>query len=303
MEAHGNNGAVLLRYRGREIRASDVAQIRACVEEFGERGRTEVAHRLSEAWGWRQPNGELKSFACRDLLLRLEQRGAIDLPKRRSAGLGHRRRSLAEHPLPVYPWPLDGGDLATLVVRVITAEERLGWRILVDRFHDLGEAPVVGEHLLYAAYLEGQVVALLGWGSAAMHCVARDRHIGWDTATRRQRLHLVANNVRFLILPWVRVKHLASKILATNLRCLSGDWQHVWGHEVVLAETFVDPSRFAGTCYRASNWHPVGSTGGKAKRGNNYLRHGHRKEVYLYPLHRHWRRQLTTSAPAQPPPR
>jgi hypothetical protein len=298
MDGHIDDGVVLMRYRGREIRAADVAQIRACVEEFAGRGRTEVSRRLCEAWGWRQASGELKSFACRDLLLQLERRGVIELPARRGAGLGHRRRPLAEHPLPVYPWPLDGGDLATLVVRVITAEERLGWRILVERFHYLGDAPVVGEHLLYAAYLEGQVVACLAWASAAMHCVRRDRYIGWDKATRRRRLHLVANNTRFLVLPWIRVRHLASKILASNLGRLSQEWEQVWGHGLVLAETFVDSARFAGTCYRASNWRYVGESAGKAKRGNRYVAHGRSKAVYLYPLGRRWREALACAAEA-----
>jgi len=247
---------------------------------------------LCEAWSWRQPNGALKDNACRDLLLRLQDRGLVQLPAVRAKGRGSRRRSLSEHPLPVYPWPLDDGDLDTLVVRVISAEERLGWRILMDRFHYLGESTMVGENLRYAAYLEGQLVALMGWASAAMHCVARDNHSGWDKATRQKQLHRVANNVRYLILPWVRVSHLASKILAMNLRRLSEDWRQVWGHELVLAETFVDAKRFAGTCYRASNWQHVGYSAGKAKRGNQYLRHGQPKAVYLYPLHRRWQQEL-----------
>jgi len=291
--------AVLLRHRGRSIGAAEVEEIRSAIEMYGSRGRTEVSRRLCETWNWRRPTGELKDDACRDLLLRLQERGLVRLPAVRSTGRGSRRKSLAEHPLPIYPWPLGEGDLDTLVVRRITAEERLGWRILVERFHYLGEAPMVGEHLLYAAYLEGQIVGLMAWASAAMHCVARDRYIGWETPTRRQRLHLVANNTRFLILPWVRVRHLASKILATSLRRVSADWQYVWGHGLVLAETFVDAERFAGTCYRASNWKHVGFSSGKARRGNNYVRHGRPKAVYLYPLHRRWRQQLTAANPGE----
>jgi hypothetical protein len=287
------DGAVLLRYRGREIGPSELEQIRTAIETFGTRGRTEVSRQLCEAWSWRQPNGELKDNACRDLLLRLQERGLVQLPACRAKGRGSHRRSLAEHPLPVYPWPLDEGDLDTLIVRIITPEERLGWRILVERFHYLGEAPMVGERLVYAAYLEGQIVACMAWASAAMHCGARDRYIGWDKATRHQRLNLVANNTRFLMLPWIVVPNLASKILATNLRRLSTDWQQVWGHGLVLAETFVDSERFAGTCYRASNWRYVGHSAGQTKRGQKYVRHGHPKAVYLYPLARRWRQALT----------
>jgi hypothetical protein len=193
------------------------------------------------------------------------------------------------------------GDLDTLVLRVITREEWLGWAILIDRFHYLRYRPIVGEHLRYAAYLEGQVVACLAWASAALCCPARDRFIGWDDATRKQRLPSVVNNSRFLVLPWIRVPHLASKILATNLRRLNADWQQSWGHGLVLAETFVDAARFQGTCYRAANWVEVGITQGRGKKGNQYHHHGRPKTVWLYPLHRRWRQRLTAPEPSPTP--
>lgn len=292
MEAPTNDARVLLRYRRRAIGPAEVEQIRAAIEAQAGRGRTEIARRLCEQWGWQQPNGALKVCACRDLLLRLEERAVVRLPPRGAGRRGASQHSLADYPLPVYPWPLEKADLDTLVVRVITAEERLGWRILVDRFHYLRDKPIVGEHLLYAAYVEDQVVACVAWASAALHCAARDRYVGWDEPTKRQRLHLVADNVRFLVLPWVRVKCLASKVLAANLRCLAQDWRQGWGHAVCLAETFVDSARFAATCYRASNWRYVGETKGQGKRGIGYVHHGHPKAVYLYPLQRRWRQEL-----------
>jgi hypothetical protein len=295
MEAPTNAASVRLRYRGRGIGPAEVEQIRAAIAAREGRGRTEIARRLCEQWNWRQPNGALKVCACRDLLLRLEERGLVQLPPRGAGRRGASQHSLAGYPLPVYPWPLERADLDTLVLRVITAEERLGWRILVDRFHYLRDKPIVGEHLLYAAYVEEQVVACVAWASAARHCGARDRYVGWDEATKQQRLHLVAANVRFLVVPWVRVKCLASKILAANLRCLAADWRRVWGHPVWLAETFVDRARFAGTCYRASNWRYVGDSKGQGKRGMGYVRHGHPKAVYLYPLHRRWQQELLSA--------
>jgi hypothetical protein len=135
-------------------------------------------------------------------------------------------------------------------------------------------------------------VACLAWASAAWKVKSRDQFIGWDEARKRKNLYLVANNTRFLILDWVRIKHLASKILALSLRRLSGDWQQRYGHPIVLAETFVDLSRFAGTCYRAANWIHVGQTQGSAKRGNAYHFHGQPKAVYLYPLARRFRQVL-----------
>ena len=156
----------------------------------------------------------------------------------------------------------------------------------MGRYHYLGDRAIVGEHLLYAAFLDDELVALLGWASAALRAPAREKYIGWDEATKVRRLHLVANNVRFLILPWVSVRHLASKILAANVRRLSRDWEEVWKHPVVLAETFVDTSRFRGTCYRAANWIYLGETAGRSKRGNQYLHGGTRKALFAYPLRR-----------------
>lgn len=303
MEQRPADEPVLLRYRTREIRPSDLETIDAVIGTHGSAGRAAIARRLCELWMWRHPRGDWKIGACWDLLRHLDRQGLVTLPAPRNSGRPKgkpRRHSLSEHPLPVYPFPMQAGDLDTLVLRVITREEWLGWEILVDRFHYLRHRPIVGEHLRYAAYLEGQIVACLAWASAALRCPARDRFIGWDDATRKRRLPGVVNNSRFLILPWIRVPHLASKILATNLRRLDADWQQTWGHGLVLAETFVDAARFPGTCYRAANWIEAGITQGRGKQGNRYHHHGRPKTVWLYPLHRHWRQRLT--APEAPPP-
>jgi len=165
----------------------------------------------------------------------------------------------------------------------------------MDRYHYLGYRVMVGEHLMYAAFLYGELVALLGWASAALRVPTRDRYIGWDEETKRRRLHRVANNVRFLIPPWVTVHNLASKVLGATLRRLTSDWQEAYGHPLDLAETFVDPRRFRGTCYRAANWQLLGRTAGRAKRGHQFPRHGIPKDVYVYPLHRHARERLLGS--------
>jgi hypothetical protein len=147
--------------------------------------------------------------------------------------------------------------------------------------------------LRYPAVSDGQVVACLAWASPAWKVRSRDQFIGWDEPSKRKNLCLIANHTRFLILPWIRVKHLASKILSLNLKRLKSDWQKACGHAVYLAETFVDNARFKGTSYQAANWHYVGQTKGSAKRGNVYRYHGQPKAVYLYPLHRHFRSLLT----------
>lgn len=168
----------------------------------------------------------------------------------------------------------------------------------MERFHYLGDAALVGESLRYVAHLDGELVALLSWGAASLRNGPRDRYVGWDEATKRAQLDRVVNNARFLILPWGRRPHLASRVLAANLRRLSRDWQEVYGHRVVLAETFVDTSRFRGTCYRASNWVLVGETRGWSKSGSAYRFHGQPKAVWLYPLQRDFRRLLCTPAQA-----
>jgi predicted transposase YbfD/YdcC len=165
----------------------------------------------------------------------------------------------------------------------------------MERFHYLGDGALVGESLRYVAYLDGELVALLSWGAASLRNGPRDRYVGWDEATKKAKLHLVVNNARFLILPWSRRPHLASRVLAANLRRLSRDWEEVYGHRVVLAESFVDTSRFRGTCYRASNWLHVGQTKGWSKSGSAYRFHGQPKAVWLYPLRRDFKEQLCTT--------
>ena len=275
----------LLRYRNRDFFPSDIEFIRSMIERYFSEGRTRIAHRLCEFWDWRQPSGQLKEFACRDLLLRLEEWGHITLPPRLRIKV--QRASVKDQPLPVIPDSVEEGDLDSVIVRPILSKERLGWRVLTDRFHYLGDQVIPGEHLLYYAFLEGRLVACLAWGSPARNSLHREAYIGWDVLTKRQHLSYVINNIRFLIFPWVKVKNLASRILSLNLKRLDEDWQKAYGHPVYLAETFVDTSRFEGTCYKAANWICLGQTKGLSKRGNVYYEHGNKKAFYVYPLHRH----------------
>jgi Druantia protein DruA/DDE_Tnp_1-associated len=186
--------------------------------------------------------------------------------------------------------------LRRLEVRPIRPEERAEWDALVDRHHYLGLRSLFGKTLRYVAAVEGRWLALLGWQAAALKCAPRDAWIGWPAVLHYQRLHLVANNARFLVLPWGRLPNLASRVLALNLRRLSGDWQQIHGHPLLLAETFVDTARFTGTCYRAANWQTVGSTRGFARHNGHYLAHGQPKAVLVYPLHAQARALLCARA-------
>jgi hypothetical protein len=186
-----------------------------------------------------------------------------------------------------------------LVVRQVEPEEWDGFRLHLDRYHYLGFNKPVGESIGYVALLGNELVALLCWGAAVLHNRPRDRFIGWDVGTKARRLPFVVNNRRFLMLPWIRQPHLASRVLGANLRRLSRDWQKVYGHPVFLAETFVDLGRFRGTCYRASNWLHLGQTEGfsrTAERG--FAPNGQPKATFVFPLHKKavmWLRQTPLS--------
>jgi len=279
--------------RGRDITPGDLDTIRGLVAQHWDKGRTVISRLLCEHWNWLQANGALKDRACRVLLLSLEQKGAIELPPSQSpiirTGRKTRCRTFTYDSTPLGGCVSRTEELRFSMVRRTTEEGF--WNYLIDTYHYLGNPKIVGSYLKYLAYLDGRPVAALGWGSAAWRVAARDRFIGWDNEHRLTNLHKVAGNVRFLILPWVRVKCLASRILAANVRRLPHDWQTFYNQRLVLLETFVDTTRFAGTCYKAANWHPAGLTRGRGKYGPNTPGQPV-KAVFLYPLDRNFRELL-----------
>jgi hypothetical protein len=207
---------------------------------------------------------------------------------------------LAERPTPT-PVDVDGrplhGALSTLgPLRVEqvrrTPREPLFNRLLAEH-HYLGYTQPVGEHLKYVVWADERPVACLAWSSAPRHLGPRDRFLGWSAESRRKNLHLIASNLRFLVLPWVQVPHLASHLLGRMARQLSGDWERVYGHPLYFVETFVDPERFRGTCYRAANWIVLGRTTGRGKDDQTHRANRSLKEVWGYPLHRDFRRRLS----------
>lgn len=280
--------------RGRHVGPGDLNVIRTAITDNWASGRTAISRILCQRWDWRQPNGQLKEMACRALLLALEAKGELELPPRLKESFRAPRRA-NRRVFSLDDSPLEGSvsSYGSLTIRMVrqTGDEPL-WDYLVDTHHYLGRPWIVGASLKYLAYLDGRLVACLGWGSAAWKVECRDTLIGWDHATRKTNLHKVVNNVRFLILPWVRVEHLASKVLAANLRVVAHDWQRFYAHEITLAETFVDTERFAGTCYKAANWTRAGETKGRGKydRYNRYA--ASVKAVYLYPLKKNYRERL-----------
>jgi len=285
---------ILFQYRSRKLHTDDIAFIKVLVDRHFLRGRSYISRELCKSWNWMQPNGKLKEYAARDLLLRLEEQGLVALPPRIRPKNNLKPRVFEQIPLFVKR-TLEGTitEYETLTIQVVKGhQESYLWGYLLHHYHYLGNPKLVGEHIRHIVRIGNQVVACLGWASAAWKVKDRDRFIGWDETTKRTHLHLIASNVRFLIPPWVTIKHLASKVLSLALRRLSHDWKAVYGHPVYLAETFVDTSRFQGTCYQAANWLRVGKTQGSSKRGNTYRYHGQPKDLYLYPLHRNFRRFL-----------
>ena len=282
----GRNRALI--YHGLALGGREIAAMREIIRRHPRSSRGDLARRVCQRFGWRRPNGEYSVESCYDLLVRLWGRGLIARPASRKAG---RKRTPRVSPiLPEAELRARAGEIepgAPLLVRPIAGSERQLWQSYLAHYHYLGFRPLVGESLRYFALLGEQVMGVIGWSVAVRYGRARDQYIGWDDARRRLRRAYVVNNVRFLVLPWARRKNRASQILGANLRRLSGDWEQGHGHRVLLAETFVDRSRFEGTCYRASNWTCVGETRGFARRDGGYVWHGEKKAVFVFPLHRH----------------
>jgi hypothetical protein len=284
-----------LRYRGREIHPEDIVSIRKLVEQYPGDSRRRLSTRLCEAWDWRQSNGALRDMVCRGLLLMLERAGQITLPPvsyKRHNPLAQRSR-----PAPVLldQTPIEAklknlGPIEFEQTRR-TADEPL-FNSMMEEHHYLGYEQPVGEHLKYLVWAQGRPIACLAWSSAPRHLGSRDHYIGWSAEARRRNIRFLAYNTRFLILPWVRVEHLASHILGRMATQISADWQRMYGHPIYFLETFVDPERFRGTCYRAANWVVMGKTTGRGKQSNSYVPNRSIKEVLGYPLARRFRELL-----------
>ena len=282
---------------GRTILEEDLTFIRGLIQQHWSRGRTFISQELCRIWQWRHPNGYLKDILCRRLLLELEQYSLIELPPRICNNNNNSKRSIqvSKPRVPISTTPISGKlhDLSPFQLKIVTRtpEEPL-WNWLIHKYHYQGYRFLVGSKLKYLAYLKDRPIACLGWGSAAWRIKGRDQFVGWDDAQRRKNLPHVVNNLRFLVLPWVSIKYLASHLLSLNIKRLPDDWQRVHGYPIYLLETFVEKDRFLGTCYRASNWIYAGQTRGSAKSGTKHHFHGNIKDVYLYPLTSHFRERL-----------
>lgn len=283
------------RYRGREINAEEIAFIRRLIAEHPGASRRALSVKLCEAWQWKQANGAPRDMVCRGLLLLLHRAGQIELPHIRFTPPNPLVRRQRPAPVRIDTTPLRGplSELQPIEFEQVrrTADEPL-FNSLIEQHHYLAYEQPVGEHLKYLAWAQGRPLACLAWSSAPRHLGSRDRFIGWTAEARRRNIRFLAYNTRFLILPWVQVEHLASHVLGRMAQRLSADWERVYGHPIYFLETFIDPERFRGTCYRAANWVLMGHTTGRGKNDQTNQPNRSIKEVLGYPLTRRFRQLL-----------
>jgi len=277
-------------YCGREFCSGDIEAIKRLMEQDPSLLRTTLSRRLCELLGWTKPNGELKDMTCRVALLRMQSDGLITLPPSRRTGLRrkpHFPPTASTDPQSPVKQPVH--ELKALVLqRVSTSTNSRLWNEYIARYHYLGYAQMSGSQMRYNVFAGDQLVALLSFGASAWKLAGRERFIGWQEPQRMKNLQLVVNNARFLILPWVQSKGLASKILSMVARQLPRDWHDRYGFSPVLLETFVESERHRGTCYKAANWVHVGQTTGRGKKSRVHHQIIPIKDIWLYPLRRNF---------------
>lgn len=286
----------IVKYRGLAVSKSDLAVVREIIAGHPDASRRFISQEVCRAWSWRQANGALKDMVCRSLLLLLEAECLIKLPPPKCKPpnpLVNRKKPLG---IKVEQTPIQCPIDRLFPIRLKqvrrTPLEKL-FNSLISDHHYLGYTQPVGEHLKYIAFSNDRPIACLAWSSAPWYIGDRDRFIGWSSETRQNNLYLIINNTRFLVLPWVKVSHLASHLLSLNRHQVSEDWELIYNHPVYLLETFVDTERFQGTCYKADNWIYVGKTTGRGKLSKSHKPTTSKKAVYVYPLSKDFRQRLT----------
>lgn len=280
------SGAEAVAVCGRAFSTDDLDVIRAIIEDESAPTRIAIARRTCEALDWRTHAGRLKEMSCRVALLRLADRGLLTLPApRRRNGGGRGYRLTEEIEVPERDVELALSDLRGLQVRPLrTRTDSRRWNEAIARFHYLGYKPLPGAQQRYLIEYDGGLLGAIGFGASAWKVAARDRWIGWTAEQRKSRLHLVVNNARFLLLPWIRVRYLASWVLSRCARRIQSDFEARYGYRPLLLETFVEQDRFRGTCYRAANWIDVGETKGRGKLDRHHDNALPVKRILLYPL-------------------
>jgi len=288
--------AVVLNYRGRQIRKTDVVFLRELIAQNPALSRRRLAVKVCAAWRWVQPNGQPRDMVCRGLMLALHRAGHLELPAKRQAppnnAIAHRRVASGAT---YATTPITGGvdALGPLTIQLVRrAEGETLFAQLLRDHHYLGYSRPVGEHLKYLVVAGERPVACLAWSSAPLQLDLRDKFVGAPKAAYRHNLHQIAYNSRYLILPWINVSQLASHLLGRIARRISADWQELYHHPIQLLESFVDTERYLGTCYRAANWICVGRSAGRGLRTKTHRLTCSIKELWVYPLCQDFRQRL-----------
>lgn len=287
--------------QGKKIQP-DIQYIKQLLADNPSWGRSLISLELCRQWDWRNHNGQYKDMACRNLLLKLERAGCIVLPERQRKYMGRSHKRSYEF-VPHLTEEIDGdlkifGPLQITSVAQYPDDNDL-FNCLVSEYHYLGRGNIAGENIKYIVRDHtSRPMACLLFGSAAWKVQSRDSFIGWDHERREVNLCYMANNSRFLILPWVNIPHLASHILSRISKRLSSDWREKYGHPVYLLETFVDRTLFRGVCYRAANWVLTGQTKGRTRNDREHSIKTSIKDVYVYPLIRDFRKRLCSDGHA-----
>ncbi len=274
--------------RGRSFTPQELLQIKAVVEESPELHRFAISKKVCEVLGWRQRNGRLKDRACRDVLARLHDTGFLRLPAPRRPAVRRQPIPITDRTTPRPPLSTRPLELERTSFSIVTgsgdAKQESLWNEYVERYHYLGYGVPLGPHIKYFVHVRQEIIACLAFAGAAWRIEARDRWIGWSDEQRKRKLHCVVNNTRFLILPWVVVPNLASRLLSLAARRLPDDWNKLYAYRPLLLETFVHAERHTGACYRAANWTWVGHTKGRGRMDRHFEAKVPKKSVLLYPL-------------------
>ena len=284
----------MTRYCARHFSSDDIQTIHRLIAHSPGLKRTALSRTICALLDWRKPNGELKDMSCRVALLRMQADGLIELPPSQIPQPRRRPQFLASAATDAQP-PLVAPvhALAPLQLQQVSAGAGSHrWNEYIARYHYLGYTPLAGSQMRYNVFAGEQLLALISFGASAWKLADRDRFIGWDQAQRERNLPLIVNNARFLILPWIQSKGLASKILALAARQLPNDWFARYRLRPVLLETFVETPRHRGTCYKAANWIHVGQTVGRGKKSTVHQQIIPIKHIWLYPLHKDFRSLL-----------
>lgn len=284
-----------MQYCGRSFSSAEIDMIRAMLTAAPPPYRAQLSREVCERLNWRRANGKLKDMSCRVALLRMQADGLITLPApRRTKPVIYRAHPELEQAV-LEPTSVPVLDLNQLTIDLVGRGDSLLWNAYIQRHHYLGHQLLPGAQLRYFVRAADQMIALLGFGASAWKTQPRDEFIGWSSEQRRRNLHLIVNNARFLILPWIKCKNLASRVLALTARRLANDWESRYAYRPVLLETFVERPRFTGTCYKAANWQYLGDTQGRGKLDTFHRHDKPVKSVWVYPVARDFRQQLSAT--------